>query len=327
MVLPYYMRLVCLCLATFFIVHGLAWVAVRCASGAALRVCARMAPRSASSFLFGLRMTPVLLTLLAVFGYCVPSYLWLEPDVATERVGLAFLAATLLGIATTVVPLGRAVRALLGTNRYLRACGAAVSSDTTQGFAGQKVTVVDDNSTVMAAVGIWRHRIVVSRAVLEVLSEDQKDVALCHERAHAVAWDNLKKLLLLLTPDVLPFASGTRHLERNWIQYTEWAADDEAVAGDTARALFLASALVRIAKLGTGPTPNYLLATFVGDDENLAARVERLLCQPDSLQPAPSRLRHVVRSTALALTVASMGLWLQPRCLGDIHRILERFLQ
>jgi len=42
MILPYYMRLLCLCLATFFVVHALGWLAVRSMAAAVVRIAGTM---------------------------------------------------------------------------------------------------------------------------------------------------------------------------------------------------------------------------------------------------------------------------------------------
>ena len=76
------------------------------------------------------------------------------------------------------------------------------------------------------------HRLVVSQSVMDTLSREEKEAALRHETAHRDSRDNLKKLLFLLSPDILPFASGLKSLERGWSKFTEWAADDKAVSGD-----------------------------------------------------------------------------------------------
>ena len=101
---------------------------------------------------------------------------------------------------------------------------------------------------------------------MNALSEEQKEAAFRHEAAHRVSRDNLKKFLFLLAPDILPMVSGLSNLERGWARFTEWAADDQAVDGDPQRALSLAAALVKVAKMGVHPTPSYLLSSLVDDD-------------------------------------------------------------
>ena len=98
MILPYYMRLLCLCFATFFVVHTVSWLVVRGIARAAVRMAAAIRPRLSSRLLFALRMAPAAITIFVVVGFCVPSYIWMEPHVQNERVGLACLLAATLGV-------------------------------------------------------------------------------------------------------------------------------------------------------------------------------------------------------------------------------------
>src|SRR5690349_2333080 len=108
MILPYYLRLLCLCLATFCVVHGLVWLVVRTTSSGAVRIAGTMRPRMASRFLFGLRIAPAAITAFLVVGFCVPSYIWLEPDITVERVGWFCLLAAVTGAVAWLVSLVRA---------------------------------------------------------------------------------------------------------------------------------------------------------------------------------------------------------------------------
>ena len=117
---------------------------------------------------------------------------------------------------------------------------------------------------------------------MNALPAEQLAAALRHEEAHRVSRDNLKRLLLLLTPGLLPGLHGFHAIERGWARFTEWAADDEAVAGDAHLSLYLAAALVRIARMGGAPAPSPLATSFLGDSRELSARVDRLL------SPAPA---------------------------------------
>lgn len=326
MILPYYVRLLCLCCASFFLVHALSWVALAKLAPAALKAAGKVNPRSAARLLFALRMTPVLLTLVFVLGFCVPSYLWLEPPVAGERVSFLFLLAALGGLFTFTVPLFRGARAVLRTRKYLRACSRnARNSDVAQANAGP--LVINEDSALMATAGVVSPRVVVSQAVMDALSEEQKEAAFRHEAAHLAARDNLKKLLFLLTPDLLPLVSGHSILERGWALYSEWAADDEAVDGDVQRAVSLASALVRVAKIGVRPQPSYLLTSLMDDERGLALRVDRLLHGP--LEPIPCLTPRTLLAGRITLLVGltSGVLLFLPVTLAATHRLLERLLQ
>ena len=179
----------------------------------------------------------------------------------------------------------------------------------------------------MAVAGVLRPRLVASRSVMDTLSRDEKEVALRHELAHRESRDNLKKLLILLSPDVLPFTSGLAILERGWSRFTEWAADDEAVSGDALRALSLASALVRVARLGVRPAPAHLLSSLVEEDRDLEMRVERLLREPAYAEGALQSLLAIGRNAMVIFGGMTVAVLLWPGSLGGIHRLLEHLVQ
>ncbi len=191
----------------------------------------------------------------------------------------------------------------------------------------RKSFVVNEATAVMAVAGVLHPCLVVSQDVMNALSEEQKEAAFRHEAAHSTSRDNLKKLLFLLSPDVLPFVSGFSLLERGWAKFTEWAADDAAVDGSQSRALSLASALVRVAKLGVHPTPSYLLSSLVDSDADLARRVDRLLREPAYAAKPLAPLVTISRNIALVIGGVAATLLLWPESLGSVHRILERLVQ
>jgi len=167
---------------------------------------------------------------------------------------------------------------------------------------------------VLAAVGVL---VVVSRGVRETLTKEQLTVALRHERAHGEAHDNFKRLLILLTPDALPFVRGMGAIERGWSRLAEWAADDRAVRGSRRRSLALASALVRVARMGAAPHAPELATHLLGSPADLAARVERLLegREAPALRP---RVWPVVAMAVCGTVVA-----VQPSALALVHEALE----
>src|SRR5215471_2875683 len=165
MILPYTMRLLCLCFATFFVVHALSWLVVRSLSSTAVRVAETMKPRRSAHLLFGLRIAPVAVTLFLVLGFCVPSYVWLEPDIAGERVGLACLLAAALGVAVWAISLLRGLVSVVRTQRYIRKCGAAVQQGKRAGATPELVVMSEENA-VMAVAGVLRPRLLVSQDVI-----------------------------------------------------------------------------------------------------------------------------------------------------------------
>ena len=145
--------------------------------------------------------------------------------------------------------------------------------------------------------------------------------ALRHEHAHEVSRDNFKRLLLLVAPGLLPGWPGFTAIERSWGRFTEWAADDIAAAGDSARSVSLAGALVRVARMGACPQQPPLVTSLLAETDDLAQRVDRLL----RVTPAPSRMGSR-KLTAIAAASAAMLLAIamaQPATLHSVHRLME----
>jgi beta-lactamase regulating signal transducer with metallopeptidase domain len=320
------MRLLCLCFATFFVVHAACSLVVRSLSSTAVRVAETMKPRRSARLLFWLRIAPVAVTLFLVLGFCVPSYVWLEPDIAGERVGLACLLAAALGIAVWSASVLRGMVSVVRTQRYIRRW-AAGARELDSGDATPELVVVSESNAVMAVAGVLHPRVLVSQDVMNALNEEQREAAFRHEAAHGASCDNLKRLLFLLSPDVLPFVRSFSNLENGWARFTEWAADDAAVDGDQSRALSLASALVRVAKLGVQPPPSYLLSSLVDNDSDLVTRVDRLLREPEYAAKPLAPLVTVTRNIAMVVGGIAVTLLLWPESLGSVHRILEQLLQ
>lgn len=322
MILPYLVRLTVLSLACFFLVHVVLAVAMNWLAPWLLRVAERRRPGSAARLLLAARLFPSVASVLVVACVCVPSYLWLEPEATVERVGVVCLAAALLSVAIWVVSAGRGLRAIILSGHYLRRC-RELGRETR--LAGEKARVIDGAGGLFALAGILRPHLVISREVLQNLSALELDAALLHERAHFTSRDNLKRLLLLLAPHVLP-GIGLQSLERGWAKYTEWAADDRAVAGDPGRSVSLAAALVQVARLGVNMEASPLMTSLVADGRDLEARVNRLLgaaqCGEITRQGTPAFIAASLLGAG-TLLVASMG----PTTLQAAHRLLEHLIR
>jgi len=326
----YLFRLVCLCLASFFLVNGIVSGAVALVSSAAIRIAESMRARSAARLLFLLRILPSVLGVIVVVALCVPSYLWLEPQMASERVGFAcLLLSGFAGIACfcSLMRTAYAVQTSARLRNEWRHSGNKVllAEKNSPGVSGEVAMVVQKNEPLLALTGIFRPRVVISRSVLAELPKDQLDVAVAHETAHRDSRDNLKRLFLLLSPDCLPFANGFAALEKGWAKFSEWAADDEAVQGDSQRALSLATALLRVARLGARPQLSILQTSLLPEDQDLSARVDRLL----RVEPLSREVSHASRAffRGLCFCVCALMLAGVPATLSAVHRLLELFLR
>jgi hypothetical protein len=297
--LPFLPRLICLCTALFFVVHLLAGSAVSLLAPLIVRWAARLRAAQAAALLCAVRLAPATLGACLVTLICVPSYLRFEPPGPSEEVGTFCLAGSMLCLVVCAISIGRTARAVVMTARYA------------------------EHSAGVALLGIFRPRFFVSADLAETLPADELAAALRHEQAHWSAGDNIKRLLFLLSPDLLPGWSGFGRLESNWGRLAEWAADDQAVNGEPQWSLSLAAALVRVARAEVAARTPTLASTLIGERCDLAERVNRIL------NPQPPRLPSIpigwmfTSGAALVLTVGATLSTILP---NSIYRVLEMFL-
>jgi beta-lactamase regulating signal transducer with metallopeptidase domain len=223
------------------------------------------------------------------------------------------------------VSLARGSRAYRRSNRYIRECERR-GRDTRLAGESRPVCVLTGAAPLVALTGIFRPRLLISQLVIRALSAEQLAAVLRHERAHRMSLDNLKRLLILLSPGLLPFFRGFDALEQAWAVAAEWAADDRATKGNRRWALTLASALVRVARLNTAQPFPLLATSLLGDQAGLSARVDRLL------NPAPRRQEiqasPILKATAgLTLAAGIAGVMLQPTMLHSVHELLEDLIR
>jgi|CZKC01.1.fsa_nt_gi hypothetical protein len=328
MTLPYFWRLLFLSAATFFVVNAICGLAARFFIPAVIRLTRRMQPRLAARLLLAVRLAPATLATFAVLALCIPSYLSFEPGATREEVGLACVVATFLTTALLTISFTRGIRALVSTTSYARTCiksGSQIYATTVT----SPITVINGAAPIIAMVGVFRHRIIVSRGVLEILSPDELACALRHEGAHRTSSDNFKRLLLLLAPDALPFAPRAfAALDNAWITFAEWAADDSAVGNDQQRSLSLAGALVRVAQMGAAPRLSPLCTALVPGNsacvnQDLSARVDRLLNAARLRPEAPKRFRATMTAAVITMACAVFVALIRADTLHSVHRLLE----
>jgi len=325
-IVPYLLRFLLLCLASFFLVHlalGLiAWFAARTAIGLALR----MRPQTGARLLLAVRLFPAGFALLVVALICAPSYFWLEPKGTPEPIGLAFLSAAALGAAGWGLSVGRAILAAARSVRHIRRFRRAGRETRLPGEASP-VWVIEDPAPRVMLAGLIRPQVVISRKVIAALSSEQLAAVLRHERAHGRSRDNLKRLLVLLAPGILPFIRGFGALERGWAKITEWAADDRAAAGDSQRSLTLAAALVRVARLGAVPSHPPLVTSLMADGMDLETRVDRLLAATSVATPQSGRAGILPGSFAIVLGGLLVAAMVHPATLSAAHEFLETLIR
>jgi len=319
-IVPYVLRLACLCLGSFFLIHlalslfasALAPWAMRCAE----RIAMRQPARSAATLLFAMRLFPAVISLAAVAALCVPSFLSFEKPRGAEAAGIPFLVTAAVGASIWTISLMRSLSALVRSHRFVPRLSAIL------GRESEKVWLLEGVGPLIGLAGVLRPRIVVSRSVATALEGDQLAAALRHERAHRASADNLKRLLLLLAPDALPGVSLFRRVDCAWARLAEWAADDWAAA-DAGSSLALAEALVRVARLGAAPRTSPLVSAFVPPGEDISTRVNRLLNGASGAKGSPI-LGSALFASLFAFPFAVVAV--APRSLSAVHQLLERLM-
>jgi hypothetical protein len=280
----------------------------------------RLPATSAPSVLLGLKLLPGVAALLFTTVVFLPAHWRFEPEGAEETAGYTLGAFAALGAITLIAAGVRGLRAWRLTGAVerswqLRAVGP-------RRFAAGTVPVycLPDNTPIISLAGLRHPRVFMARPVIDAFSADELDVSLAHELAHCDARDNLKRVLVACSPDLLSLWPSGRAVERRWRAAVEFAADARAVNGSDVRAVSLASALLKVARLAP-PLGAASAGSGFYDGTLLWARIDRLLApaeSPRSPRPIRVSLRVFVGGvTGVAAVFAAEGAWL------GVHLITE----
>ena len=247
-----------------------------------------------ASQLFALRMLPFAATLGIVFLLTIPSFIYLEPDVDTETLGLWGAAAALGGFAVILFGIANTIPAWLRTSRFVAGC--ARSSPRLKIDSSTEAIEVGSEAPGLLVAGVFRPKILISKKAGELLDAGEFQAAIRHELFHVQHHDNFRKLLLRFC--AFPFMGP---LDRHWIHAAEIEADD-AAASDAQTALDLASALIKMAReMSRVPTTNVLVALVSNQGDILANRVERLLNWQPRLSTGTAKLWPMFIAAIMAL--------------------------
>jgi len=269
----------------------------------------RYPARRCADLLFTLRMIPFVVAAGVTLALAVPSFLLLEPRSVDEPMGAVPLVLGLCGVAVILTGMWNGVTALLRASRTVArwSSGARVigSSDVNSGI-GASTSVpllrVSRAAPPLTAAGILRPSMWLSGAAEFVLTERELQTALRHEVVHVRRRDNLRKLIMR----VVAFP-GMAELESTWLEATEMAADDAAVAS-ASEALDLAAAVIKLSRLAPLEARAELTTALVHSPaESLNARVERLIAWTEPRPTAASgySLRYVAcGAVAVMVTLA-----------------------
>jgi Zn-dependent protease with chaperone function len=297
-----------------YLLHGttlaLAWFLLLnvAATAAVAIVSARLTTRertSAPGFWLALRLCPAALSIGFVAVVFLPSYWQYEPREFVEGFDVTLTALAMLALVVLGVAIARGVLAWRGAARRAEAW-QRVARPLTLPDTPMPAFAIETDAPVMALVGVLRPRLLITRPVLDALTDEELRAGVAHELGHWRACDNLKRLAMRAAPDFLTVTPAARALERRWAAASEHVADRSAGQSGRARCA-LASALVKVARL-TPPAASFTepISALV-DGGDITARVQRLL------DDAPSAAgRRSVRWLALAIPAAAIALTYAP---------------
>jgi Zn-dependent protease with chaperone function len=247
-------RGVAISFSVFVMVYCILSVAVSLGWRAVWQYSRRHPMRRVADSLFALRIFPLVAAGVITAAFTVPSFLLLEPRTIDEPLGgiplvLAISCAGLgiFGVVNALFALRRASRTIAAWTSAAQPveCRAPfpvlrISQIIPAKFPAECLS----KPPAMTAAGMVHPRILLSAVAESMLTGNELQAALNHEVAHLRRRDNLKKLLLRFV--AFPGMSG---LEAAWLEATEMAADDAAVA-NAGEALDLATALIKLSRLG-----------------------------------------------------------------------------
>jgi hypothetical protein len=188
---------------------------------------------------------------------------------------------------------------------------------------GAPVHISEEVHPLLAVTGMFSPRIVVSRHLLSnvAFSQEHLEIALAHENAHVSHRDNLKYFVLASLTFFHPSAKGS--LGR-WRYAAEIAADDDAVSGNSSRAILLAETLLVAARTIPPRRAAALSLGLLPHEEEFDKKIDRLL-RDDSFPRSTITpgWRHIMSAAALLLTAACALLQLFA---ASFHEIAEYVL-
>jgi len=287
---------------------ALAWLLVLNAAATALVVAAARRAAAADAarspaFWLGMRLLPATASIAFVALVFLPSYWQYEPRELGEAFDLTLTALAMASAALLVAAVTRGALAWRAASRRARAW-RRVSRPLSLGGTAMPAFAVDVATPVMALAGLFRPRLLITRGVLDALTEEELRASVAHELGHWRALDNLKRLAMRAAPDLLWLTSAAGTIEARWASAAEHAADHRA-CGDSRARCALASALVKVARLTPLRTPIAEPISTLVDGGDIASRVRQLL--DDAAPRARSPRRWPIAIACVAAAIACYG--------------------
>ena len=231
--------------------------------------------------IFTVRLLPLALAAALTLGVFVPAWWIHEPENAAEALTLALLGAALLAMCPVGLGLKRAAGIVRRTHERLSEWRARATGSSRPRASSFDVVEVAGDDLALCVGGYFKPTIFASSAAMKSLTGRERKAALAHEWSHASTLDPLRLLWMGACPDFLHLFSLDAPWRQAFGRAAEFAADARACRGDRGTALDLASALVRVARLGVAaPSSSLSVASAIADSTELEARVDALVSGP-----------------------------------------------
>ena len=180
---------------------------------------------------------------------------------------------------------------------------------------------------IVAVVGLSRPKLVIAQSVVDACTGDELRAILAHEQGHLDRRDNLRRLMMAATPDILAWLPISERHFAAWREAAEEAADDDAARAGVNGRLSLAAALVKVARLASGtPARQWLPTSALYCGESLDVRIRRLLEPRTSTSGSAGSIARAVsaQSRVMRALVGLTGFALASMLVLDhVHAVLE----
>jgi len=217
------LRGIAVSLAFFVLTYGLFSVLV-IAAWRSLKLL-HVAEQTLAGLLFGLRVLPLVASVVITFAFVVPSFQLLEPRSISIDEGIGAMPLVFGICALLLIACGcfRVITAQTRTARvvarwlegaYLLAVDAAVENEVQSvAFRSRR------EAPPLTLVGLRKPRVLVSESTVTLLSHDELLIAIKHELAHIRSRDNLKKLVFRFCPfPAWPSWKASGRERQNWLR-------------------------------------------------------------------------------------------------------------
>jgi Zn-dependent protease with chaperone function len=274
--------------------------------------------RGAADLLFTLRVLPLGVSLFVTLAFTLPSFLLLEPRSTGEAIGAAPLALGLCSLVLLGAGVTRAVLAQLRASRALVGWlngSALMEPHIKESGSAVPIFRIGNDAPTLTVAGVCAPKVLVSEAAIAALTSRELRTALRHEIAHAIRYDNLRKLLFRFS--VFP---AMAELEHAWSEETEMAADDAAVSSFH-DALDLAAALIKVSRLGPVESSGELTMALLHSSTALSARVHRLVAWDQAQKPQSRGRWFYVVAAAAAIIIGAVTTY--GSVLSQMHAVTE----